>query len=168
EDLGKVKDALDLHARTSSIPTEVLDNQFQMLGKIGDTLGVLGLGDFRDEVQFEAERLRTLLGKPPGDADEELLAVAASLLRVEDRLEERLVGLVVEEPAQPGEAPVDESEAELRQVRDALLRECLFNMARVRDAISERLAGPVDPQLADAVPELLKGITAALLMLDYP
>jgi chemosensory pili system protein ChpA (sensor histidine kinase/response regulator) len=168
EDLAKVKDTLDLHARTSSIPREVLDNQFALLNKIGDTLGVLGLGDFRDEVQAEAERLRGVLDKPPGEAEEDLLAVAAALLRVEDRLDGRLVGLVVEEPAAPDKPPEDAGEIELRQVREALLRECLINMARVRDAINERLSGPIDPQLADAVPDLLRSITAALLMLDYP
>jgi chemosensory pili system protein ChpA (sensor histidine kinase/response regulator) len=168
EDLAKVKDTLDLHVRTSSIAPDVLEGQFQLLGKIGDTLGVLGLGDFRDEVQAEAERLRSVLEKPAQEAEEELLAVAAALLRVEDRLDERLVGLVVEEPATGDEAAEGDGEAELRQVREALLRECLINMARVRDAISERLSGPLDPQLADAVPELLRGITAALLILEYP
>jgi chemosensory pili system protein ChpA (sensor histidine kinase/response regulator) len=168
EDLGKVKDTLDLQARTGNIPPEVLDSQFDMLCKIGDTLGVLGLGDFRDEVQTEAQRLRTLLGKAPKEAEEELLAVAAALLRVEDRLDGRLVGLVVEEPAAREAGAEDEGEAELQQVRDALLRECLINMARVRDAINERLSGPIDPQLADHVPELLRAVTAALLMLEFP
>jgi len=168
EDLGKVKDTLDLQARTGNIPSEVLDSQFDMLCKIGDTLGVLGLGDFRDEVQTEAQRLRTLLGKSPREAEEELLAVAAALLRVEDRLDGRLVGLVVEEPAARAAGVQDEGEAELQQVREALLRECLINMARVRDAINERLSGPIDPQLADHVPDLLRAVTAALLMLEYP
>jgi chemosensory pili system protein ChpA (sensor histidine kinase/response regulator) len=168
EDLGKVKDTLDLQARTGNIPPEVLDSQFDMLCKIGDTLGVLGLGDFRDEVQTEAQRLRTLLGKAPKEAEEELLAVAAALLRVEDRLDGRLVGLVVEEPAAREAGAEDQGEAELQQVRDALLRECLINMARVRDAINERLSGPIDPQLADHVPDLLRAVTAALLMLEFP
>jgi hypothetical protein len=41
-------------------------------------------------------------------------------------------------------------------------------MARVRDAINERLSGPIDPQLADHVPDLLRAVTAALLMLEFP
>jgi chemosensory pili system protein ChpA (sensor histidine kinase/response regulator) len=168
DDLGKVKDALDLYARTGKAPGESLDTQLEMLAKIGDTLGVLGLGDVRDEVQDEAVRLRALLGRDRDEAEDELLSVAAALLRVEDSLDERLLRLVVEEPG--GEQPVreDTGETELRNVTDALLRECLFNMARVRDAISERLAGPVDPQLADTVPGLLKAVTSALLILEYP
>jgi chemosensory pili system protein ChpA (sensor histidine kinase/response regulator) len=168
EDLGKVKDALDLIARTGKVPAEGLKAQLEMLAKIGDTLGVLGLGDVRDEVQSEAGRLHGLLSLSREQAEEELLAVAGALLRVEDRLDAQLVNLVVEHaPAEPA-APETEGEAELRKVSEALLRECLFNMARVRDAISERLAGPLDPQLADSVPELLKAVTAGLLMLEHP
>ena len=169
EDLGKVKDALDLIARTGKIPAEGLKAQLEMLAKIGDTLGVLGLGDVRDELQSEAGRLHGLLSLSREQAEEELLAVAGALLRVEDRLDAQLVNLVVEHArAEPAAAPETEGEAELRKVGEALLRECLFNMARVRDAISERLAGPLDPQLADSVPELLKGVTAGLLMLEHP
>jgi len=168
DDLGKVKDALDLYARTGKAPGESLDTQLEMLAKIGDTLGVLGLGDVRDEVQDEAARLRALLGRDRDEAEDELLSVAAALLRVEDSLDDRLLRLVIEEPGGEQPAREDTGETELRNVTDALLRECLFNMARVRDAISERLAGPVDPQLADTVPGLLKAVTSALLILEYP
>jgi chemosensory pili system protein ChpA (sensor histidine kinase/response regulator) len=167
EDLAKVKDALDLHARTGKMPAEGLDAQFQMLAKIGDTLGVLGLGDLRDEVQQESERLRAALALGEAATEEELMAVAAALLRVEDRLDQRLVRLVVEEPA-ADDTIADASDTEQRTVTEALLRECLINMARIRDAISERLAGPVDPQLADTVPELMKAVTAGLLILERP
>jgi chemosensory pili system protein ChpA (sensor histidine kinase/response regulator) len=167
DDLGKVKDALDLFARTGKVPAEGLEPQFEMLSKIGDTLGVLGLGEVRDEVQAEAARLRDLLATDRAEGQDELLSIAAALLRIEDRLDERLMRLVTEEPGTP--APAETSgEHEMHNVTEALLRECLFNMARVRDAISERLAGPIDPQVADAVPELLKAVTAALLILEHP
>lgn len=169
EDLGKVKDAFDLFARTGKVPAEGLEAQLEMLAKIGDTLGVLGLGDVRDEVQTEANRLHGLLERDRDEAEEELLSVAAALLRVEDRLDERLMRLVLEEPArEPGDEAAEAADDELQNVAEALLRECLFNMAHVRDAISERLAGPIDPQLADAVPGLLKAVTAALLILEHP
>jgi chemosensory pili system protein ChpA (sensor histidine kinase/response regulator) len=167
EDLGKVKDALDLFARTGNLPSDGLETQLGMLAKIGDTLGVLGLGDVRDEVKAESDRLRGLLDRDRDDAEEELLAVAASLLRVEDRLDSRLMRLVIDEPEDTDIMPLTDRAAELRGVTEALLRECLFNMARVRDAITERLAGPIDPQIADSVPGLLRGVTAALLILDH-
>jgi chemosensory pili system protein ChpA (sensor histidine kinase/response regulator) len=168
EDLGKVKDALDLFARTGNLPADGLETQLGMLTKIGDTLGVLGLGDVRDEVKTESDRLRGLLDRDRADAEEELLAAAAALLRVEDRLDARLMRLVVDQTDDTDVMPMTDGALEFRGVTEALLRECLFNMARVRDAITERLSGPIDPQIADSVPALLRGVTAALLILDHP
>jgi chemosensory pili system protein ChpA (sensor histidine kinase/response regulator) len=168
EDLAKIKDVLDVYARTGSAPQEGLDTQLELLKKIGDTLGVLGLGELRAVVQAEADRLKTAL-ETEGPADEEeLLAIAGSMLRVEDHLEQQLLGLVTGEPARPESGEGEEGDEELNRVTSAVLRECLVNMARVRDAISERLAGPVEPQVVDGVPEQLKAVTSALLVLERP
>lgn len=163
EDLGKVKDILDVYARTGAPPEGGLAPQLDLLKKIGDTLGVLGLGEVRADVQAEASRLQTVLSGETVANEETLLSIAASLLKVEDHLDERLLRQVVQEPEV--EAPENE---ELSAVTAAVLRECLINMARVRDAISERLTGPLEPQLVDSVPELLKGVTAGLLVLERP
>ena len=141
---------------------------YEKVGVNGHRLVATSLGDVQEEVRAETERLRTALAGGAQSAEDELLGVAASLLRVEDHLDERLVRLVVEEPEPEAEVPEDEGAAELRSVHEALLRECLVDMARVRDAISERLAGPIDPQVADAVPEMLKAVTAALLVIERP
>ena len=164
EDLGKVKDILDVYARTGEPPEGGLEPQLDLLKKIGDTLGVLGLGEVRADVQAEASRLQTVLSGEVAANEETLLAIAASLLKVEDHLDERLLRQVVQEP-EAAQAPENE---ELTAVTSAVLRECLINMARVRDAISERLSGPLEPQLVDSVPELLKGVTAGLLVLERP
>ena len=57
EDLGKVKDVLDIFVRRGSGQPQSLAPQVEMLHKIGDTLGVLGLGELRAAVQGETERL---------------------------------------------------------------------------------------------------------------
>ncbi|HEY8507857.1 MAG TPA: hypothetical protein VIL32_05850, partial [Steroidobacteraceae bacterium] len=57
EDLGKVKDVLDIFVRRGAGQPQELAPQVDMLRKIGDTLGVLGLGELRASVQAETERL---------------------------------------------------------------------------------------------------------------
>ena len=71
---------------------EELAPQLEMLRKIGDTLGVLGLGELRDQVQGEIESLRAIVDRasPPDDAT--LLGIAATLIEVEDSLDGQLVG----------------------------------------------------------------------------
>ena len=51
EDLSRVKDVLDIFVRTGMERVEELAPQLELLKKIGDTLGVLGLGDLREIVQ---------------------------------------------------------------------------------------------------------------------
>ncbi len=64
--------------------------------------------------------------------------------------------------AQPGA-----DDHEFRQVSEAVLRECVVNLARVKDAVSAAVqnSGEATPAGLDAVPQLLRGITAGLLML---
>ena len=60
EDLGRVKDALDLYTRKGG-PPEELAPQVDLLKKIGDTLAVLGLGSVREQVQGELARLTDII-----------------------------------------------------------------------------------------------------------
>ncbi len=56
---------------------------------------------------------------------------------------------------------------EFRQVSEAVLRECIVNLARIKEAVSTAVQKPGEfsPQGLDNVPQLLRGITAGLLML---
>jgi chemosensory pili system protein ChpA (sensor histidine kinase/response regulator) len=173
EDLAKVKDVLDIFVRRGGGQPEELKPQLDMLKKISDTLGVLGLGQLRQRVQDEISALQLSLsgGMPLGDAA--LVKIAGVLLSVEDNLDEHLVRLILPQPQPQPEATVGEEvrgepdDHEFRQVSEAVLRECIVNLARVKDAISATVQNTGDataPGL-DNVPQLLRGITAGLLML---
>jgi len=165
EDLTRVKDVLDIFVRKGASQVDDLVPQLEMLRKIADTLGVLGLGQLRDRVQGEIETLAGIVDRrvPPDDAA--LLSIAAALIEVEDSLDGQLVKLILPEAER---APADDSEPtdeEFRQVQDAVLRECTVNMARIKEAITQALGAPAEAQGLDQVPQLVRGITAGLLML---
>ena len=163
EDLTRVKDVLDIFVRKGANQVEDLVSQLEMLRKISDTLGVLGLGALRDRVQGEIESLRAIVDRrsPPDDAA--LLGIAAALIEVEDSLDGQLVRLILPEAGPRADAaPQDE---EFRQVQDAVLRECIVNMARIKEAVTQALGAPAEAQGLDQVPQLVRGITAGLLML---
>ena len=66
EDLAKVKDVLDIFVRRGGVQSQELDPQVELLRKIGDTLGVLGLGELRANVQdARPSGSRRSLGKAP-------------------------------------------------------------------------------------------------------
>jgi chemosensory pili system protein ChpA (sensor histidine kinase/response regulator) len=170
EDLSKVKDVLDIFVRKGSTQVEELAPQLDLLRKISDTLGVLGLGGLRTHVQNEIQQLQGILSQGAPVNDAALVQMAATLISVEDSLDEQLVRLVM-----PTAPPVERAEPEgdleigpdtdYRHVTEAVMRECIVNLARVKDAITLAVQKPDDLQSLDAVPQLLRGITAGLLML---
>ncbi|HET9473695.1 MAG TPA: Hpt domain-containing protein, partial [Steroidobacteraceae bacterium] len=162
EDLGKVKDVLDIYVRRGGQPAE-LEPQVGMLRKIGDTLGVLGLGELRQLVLEETGRLEAMAaGKTPAD-HAALVHIAATLINVEDRLDRDLIGLIV--PKAQAEAAPESVDAEFQQVQAAVLRECSVNLVRVKEAIASNVAGTLDTNALDSWPGLIAGIKAGLLML---
>jgi len=167
EDLSKVKDVFDIFVRRGGGRSEELIPQFDLLKKISDTLGVLGLGELRQRVQQEVSELSETVTDGSIPTEAALIKVAGVLLSVEDSLDDELLRLIlpVAEP-EPGEVRANQDN-EFRQVSEAVLRECIVNLARIKEAVSVAVQKPADfPALGlDSVPQLLRGITAGLLML---
>jgi chemosensory pili system protein ChpA (sensor histidine kinase/response regulator) len=168
EDLSKVKDVLDIFVRRGGGQSEELAPQLELLKKISDTLGVLGLGELRQRVQDEIAALAEIVANGKVPTEESLVRVAGVLLSVEDSLDDQLVRLILPLSAQETAAdlPADH-DLEFRQVSEAVLRECIVNLARIKEAVSVAVQKPADflQQGLDNVPQLLRGITAGLLML---
>jgi chemosensory pili system protein ChpA (sensor histidine kinase/response regulator) len=173
EDLSKVKDVLDIFVRRGGGRHDELMPQLELLKKISDTLGVLGLGELRQRVQQEVSELSDTLSDGRSPSEAALVKVAGVLLSVEDSLDDQLVRLILPSSTgaaaagAAGEAPSDQ-DFEFRQVSEAVLRECIVNLARVKEAVSIAVQKPADAPAAqglDNVPQLLRGITAGLLML---
>jgi chemosensory pili system protein ChpA (sensor histidine kinase/response regulator) len=169
EDLSKVKDVLDIFVRRGGGQSSELLPQLDLLKKISDTLGVLGLGELRQRIQEEIQALTQIVqeGKPP--SQDTLVGVAGVLLSVEDSLDDQLVRLILPMPAgdqSAADAPPDQDH-EFKQVSEAVLRECIVNLARIKEAVSTAVQKPNEfsAQGLDNVPQLLRGITAGLLML---
>ncbi len=168
EDLSKVKDVLDIFVRRGGGRHEDLVPQLDLLKKISDTLGVLGLGELRQRVQQEVADLAASLRDGNNPPEAALVKMAGVLLSVEDSLDDQLVRLILPNAGMATNADgADEQDFEFRQVSEAVLRECIVNLARIKEAVSIAVQKPNEfsPQGLDNVPQLLRGITAGLLML---
>ena len=95
EDLSKVKDVLDIFVRRGGGHVDELAAQLDLLKKISDTLGVLGLGELRERVQGETRSLSESIAQGNTPAEDGLLRMAATLLSVEDSLDDQLVRLIL-------------------------------------------------------------------------
>src|SRR5580704_6288522 len=164
EDLAKVKDVMDIYVRRGGGQAEELVPQIALLKKIGDTLGVLGLGGLRSRVQEATARLEGIIAGTEASGEAALVQVAASLIKVEDHLDDDLVGLILPKNKQAqadGEAP----DQDFQQVQGAVLRECVVNLARIKEYVAQNVSGTLDAAGFDNWPELMRGINAGLLML---
>ena len=162
EDLSKVKDVLDIFVRRGAAQPQELSPQVELLRKIGDTLGVLGLGELRASVQSETERLRKIVEGTLKADESTLVEIAAALIGVEDKLDDSLVGMILPKDA---ELPRAAEDTEFQQVQAAVLRECIVNLARIKDAITQSVGGTLDAAGLDSWPDLMRGLKAGLLLL---
>ncbi len=166
DDLARVKDVLDIYVRTGMEHVEELVPQIELLKKIGDTLGVLGLGELREIIQSRRADLQTIIDAGESVEDTALIEMASALLSVEDRLEEDLLGLVRPEGEAVTVDKISREDKDYEEVMQAVMRECVVNLARVKDTVAQILDRPEDGSQLDAVPVHLRGITAGLMILD--
>src|ERR1700761_5828056 len=162
EDLSKVKDVLDIFVRRGAGQPQELAPQVELLRKIGDTLGVLGLGELRAGVQMETERLGRIVSGQLRADEATLVEIAATLIGVEDRLDDGLVGMIRPKTDDLHEPDED---VEFQQVQAAVLRECILNLARIKESITQSVGGTLDAAGLDSWHELMRGMKAGLLML---
>jgi chemosensory pili system protein ChpA (sensor histidine kinase/response regulator) len=168
EDLARVKDVLDIFVRTGMNKSSELVPQLELLKKISDTLGVLGLGELRSDIDGEIDRLKSVVERGGATNESVVLEIASTLLRVEDRLDQQLIRLTVPRdapvPAETDMSPQDA--ADYRQVAESVMRECIINLARIKETIGQSLASRAPSQGLDSIPSLVRGIRAGLLMLN--
>ena len=169
EDLGRVKDVLDIYVRTGMNNSAELVPQLELLKKISDTLGVLGLGELRGDIDGEIDRMKTVVERGGVADDQIILDIASTLLRVEDRLDRQLVRAI--DPKTDGDETADpdlppQEAADYQQVAESVMRECIINLARIKETISQSLGSQTPSQGVDSVPSLIRGIKAGLMMLN--
>ena len=164
EDLTRVKDVLDIFVRKGATQVEDLAPQLEMLRKISDTLGVLGLGALRTRVEGELESLKAIVERRIAPDDAALLERGGGADR--RRRQPRLAIAAPDTARQRWGGRAGRTDGRrIPFVQDAVLRECIVNMARIKEAVTQSLSAPAEAQGLDQVPQLVRGITAGLLML---
>ena len=166
DDLLRVKEALDIFLRGQNANPHELEAQADMLNRVGDTLGMLGLGVPRRVVGEQREVLEGMARSQRPVDEGALLDVAGALLYVEASLDDH-IERIGEAPAE--DEPADATtlpKAESRRVLDALMREASVNLQQAKQDIVAFVESPWDHARVERIPELLEQISGALRMLD--
>jgi chemosensory pili system protein ChpA (sensor histidine kinase/response regulator) len=169
DDLIRVKDALDMHLRSGAGQAD-LGAQVEVLDRIGDTLGMLGLGEARKTVQVQREQLaRMAMGDHAAD-ERALMDVAGALISVESSLDDNIdrLGADVDDRRRVDvdvASTVDLPAVEVRRIIDTLMKEARSNLIRVREAVIAFIESPWDHRRVHEVPQLLNEVSGAMSML---
>ena len=166
EDLLRVKEALDIFLRREGADAAELAPHIETLHRVGDTLGMLGLGVPRRVVSEQREVLEAVAHGQRPAAEETLMDVAGALLFVDASLDDHIdrIGAPVDEHDEPQAMP----RAEARKVVDALMREAATNLSKVKEDIVAFIESPWAHDRVLGVPALLDEVSGALRMLDMP
>ncbi|MBP6596520.1 MAG: Hpt domain-containing protein, partial [Arenimonas sp.] len=167
EDLLRVKDALDLHLRTSDAPASELNDQVEALDRVADTLGMLGLGVPRRVVQDQRTAIHALVSGERAVDESSLLDIAGALLYVEASLDDQVARLG--EADAPAVGSTEESSlpsTEARKVLEVLVKEAIANFAQARQCFVAFVETHWDHAQLTDVPRLLDEVSGALRILE--
>ncbi|HRQ64685.1 MAG TPA: Hpt domain-containing protein [Xanthomonadaceae bacterium] len=163
EDLLRVKEALDLHLRSPGATAGALEPNLEILERVADTLGMLGLAVARRVVAEQREALGDIVtgGR---EADEgALLDIAGALLYVEGTLDDQVEMLGSQGPESEQQVM---PQAEGRRVVEAVAREAGFNLQKVKDDYVAFIESPWDHERLRSVAPQLEQVSGALRILD--
>jgi chemosensory pili system protein ChpA (sensor histidine kinase/response regulator) len=168
EDLARVKDALDLFLRGGRKTTADLQPAADTLARVGDTLGMLGLGALRKVAQTQSQTASDLVAGRRAPEEAVLMDIASALLYVESSLEGLVRGESPEpEPVEAGKsAGMTLPEAEFNQVRGVVADEAIRDISQAKDAILAFMENTSDSTVLEKVPQLFYQIKGGLLLLN--
>jgi chemosensory pili system protein ChpA (sensor histidine kinase/response regulator) len=166
DDLGKIKDALDIYMRSEQRDVQNLASLPADMKKVADTLAMLGMGVQRNQIIEQSQVLSDMLEGDTGINDDGLMDVAGSILVVEAVLQDSnpAVAGMASSTVIKGTGMVPESE--FRGILSAVVREAKVDMSRVKDAIVEFVSAPWEFKMLEEVPRLNQSIRGSLIMLS--
>ncbi|TCK17147.1 chemosensory pili system protein ChpA (sensor histidine kinase/response regulator) [Thiogranum longum] len=164
EELARLKDQLDVALRGGCEDSDALGEMVQTLGSLGDTLGMLSLGEARAAVVSKVDEIKSYQNAGEAPPDTVLMDAASTLLFVESSVESMGSGRAID----VSEETVDEhlAKSEFNQVMDVVLQEAIADLARAKEAIVGFTKGGEDAGDLGEVPQWFNQVKGGLLLLE--
>ncbi|NLO80816.1 MAG: response regulator [Xanthomonadaceae bacterium] len=144
DDLATAKDSLDLYTRSGFTDAERLRSLVEGLRQVADTLGMLGLGEPRRQIQEQIQWIEALLDGTLTPDEAVVLQIAEALLRVDAAIDGFSAGYTAdEEKAEEGERPAEPQSrlpaAEYHAIYGTAIAEVVADIGRAKEAVSAML-----------------------------
>jgi len=163
EELGRLKDSLDIVLRNGCKNIADLQPLADSLRSLGDTLGMLSLGAAREAVMARSDGLQSSIDAGEIPADTSLMDVASTLLFVESSVDGMGTGRAVAD----SECQVEEhlARSEYNQVMDVVIQEAITDLIRAKEAIIAYIDSENDTDALAEVPQWFNQVKGGLLLL---
>ncbi|MFW2374346.1 MAG: Hpt domain-containing protein [Gammaproteobacteria bacterium] len=168
EDLIEVKDILEIYAHSDVRDMERLKVLPELLSKIADTLAMLGLGEPRENVLSQKEKIKEIVQGAFEPSEDSIMDIASVLLTVEAQLNSFIANrsASLNKDSKP-DADSGMPEGEYREVLTAVVREALQDFSDARQAILSYLEDHSNKQLLKVVLTRLDQVNGAMFMLPF-
>ncbi|MEW9624044.1 Hpt domain-containing protein [Rhodanobacter geophilus] len=165
DDLLRVKEALDLFQRQPGADPASLAPQCELLGRVGDTLGMLALAVPRRVIEEQRRVLDEIVSRMRAADEDTLLDVAGALLYVEASLDDHIESLGAGEEPHDATAPgLPRSEAQ--GILNTVMQEAIRNTEQVKEAIVTFVESGWEHSGLTAVPAQMSEVAGAARMLS--
>ncbi|GAB3782981.1 Hpt domain-containing protein [Dyella agri] len=168
DDLLRVKEALDLFQRQPDADPASLAPQCELLGRVGDTLGMLALSVPRRVVEEQRRVLDEIVNRMRTADEDILLDVAGALLYVEASLDDHIESLGAGEEPPPHDATVAPGlpRSEAQGILSTVMQEAIHNTEKVKEAIVAFVESGWDHAGLVAAPGQMNEVAGAARMLS--
>ncbi|TAN06185.1 MAG: response regulator [Rhodanobacteraceae bacterium] len=161
EDLLRVKEGLDIFLRREDHNPQQLAPQVEILQRVGDTLGVLGLDSPAKMIGEQRQAVVEIIDGKRDARPETILDIASALLYVDASLDEQ-----IDHMGTDGQADEMLPASEARKIMRALMREAGANLGKVKEHITAFIESAWSHEQLAGVPGLLAEVGGALRILN--
>ncbi|MDE2270586.1 MAG: Hpt domain-containing protein, partial [Xanthomonadaceae bacterium] len=161
EDLLRVKEGLDIFLRREDRSPQQLAPQVDVLHRIRDTLGVLGLASPAQMIDDQRQAIVEMIDGKRQARPEAILDVASALLYVDASLDEH-----IDHMGTDGRMDDALPASEARKIMRTLMREAVANLAKAKEHITAFIESSWSHEQLAGVPGLLTEVGGALRMLN--
>ncbi|HEU0277351.1 MAG TPA: Hpt domain-containing protein, partial [Rhodanobacteraceae bacterium] len=161
EDLLRIKEGLDIFLRREDREPQQLTPQVEILQRVGDTLGVLGLESPARRIADQRRVIIDIIDRKRDAAPDVILDVASALLHVDASLDEHIEHLGAGDHSDDA-LPASEA----RKIMRTLMHEAGNNLGKVKDHVTAFIESAWSHDQLTAVPQLLAEVSGALRILN--
>jgi len=158
-ELEIIKQALDV-SLSDDDRRQALEEALPVVKRVADTMAVLGIGDLRKQVLEQGAALELMVNAQRELSDDDLMAMAGKVLDIEGRLD-----TLAATQGESSDAEKYQSDLNLSQAQESVLRESRSGLEQVKDAIVEYIASQWDIKHLQSAPKNLREIRGGLEMI---